>query len=178
VDTPEQARAVVDAAKFPPIGKRSYGSRRLIDRHGRNYSDAANEQTMLIAQIESPQAIENVDVIASVAGVDALFLGPDDLLLRRGVSMTVPRNPQLLARDMETVISACRTHGKVGVMIGVGEEMLKLCMSMGFSLIVSGSDVGFLTGASTKAAADARQVIEGASKAKPTEPAATVKSIY
>jgi 4-hydroxy-2-oxoheptanedioate aldolase len=175
VDTPEQARAVVDAAKFPPLGKRSYGSRRMIDHHGRNYSDTANEQTMLIAQIESPQAIENVEAIASVSGVDALFLGPDDLLLRRGVSMTVPRNPQLLGKDMERVMAACRKHGKVGVMIGVGEEMLKLCMSTGFSMIVSGSDVGFLTGSSTKSAADARKVIgESSSRDTPEAP----KSIY
>src|SRR2546425_11308236 len=88
VDTPEQARAVVDAAKFPPLGKRSYGGRRPIDFQGRTYSDTANIDTLLIAQIESPQAIDNVDAIASVAGVDALFLGPDDLMLRRGFSLT------------------------------------------------------------------------------------------
>src|SRR5437016_448957 len=63
VDTPEQARAIAFAAKFPPLGKRSYGSRRLVDQQGRNYSDAANEDTLLIVQIESPQAIENVDAI-------------------------------------------------------------------------------------------------------------------
>src|SRR5688500_15778631 len=88
VDTAEQAGAGADAAKFPPLGKRSYGGRRPIDFQGRSYSDTANTDTLLIAQIESPQAIENADAIAATSGVDALFLGPDDLMLRRGHSMT------------------------------------------------------------------------------------------
>ena len=54
VDTPEQATIAVDAAKFPPLGKRSYGSRRNIDFQGRSYSDTANDDTLLIIQIESP----------------------------------------------------------------------------------------------------------------------------
>jgi 4-hydroxy-2-oxoheptanedioate aldolase len=175
VDTPDQARAVVDAAKFPPLGKRSYGGRRPIDQQGRTYSDSANQDTLLIAQIESPQAIENVDAIASINGVDALFLGPDDLMLRRGFSMTSPKSKETLGKDMETVAGACKKHGKVGVMVGVGEEMLGLCLSMGFRMIVSGSDVGFLAGGSKQTSAEARAVIGQARSAAP-EPA--TKSIY
>jgi 4-hydroxy-2-oxoheptanedioate aldolase len=177
VDTPEQARAVVDAAKFPPLGKRSYGGRRPIDFHGRNYSDTANADTLLIAQIESPQAIENADAIAAVPGVDALFLGPDDLMLRRGFSMTETKSKETLGKDMEIVASACRKHGKVGVMVGVGEEMLRLCLSMGFQMIVGGSDVGFLAGGSKQAVGDARKVI-GMAKPAASAAGADTKSIY
>jgi len=53
VDTPQEARAVVDAAKFPPLGKRSYGGRRPIDLYGRSYADAANTEILLVCQIES-----------------------------------------------------------------------------------------------------------------------------
>jgi len=160
VDTPEQARAVVDAAKFPPLGKRSYGGRRPIDLLGRKYSDTANEDLLLIVQIESPQAIENAEAIAAVAGVDALFLGPDDIMLRRGYSMTTPRSRETLGRDMQAVITACRRHGKVGVMVGVGEEMLRLCVSMGFQMIVSGSDVMFLAAGSKQASDEARVILK------------------
>ncbi|WP_428938601.1 HpcH/HpaI aldolase family protein [Fontivita pretiosa] len=160
VDTPEQARAVVDAAKFPPLGKRSYGGRRPIDLLGRKYSDTANEDLLLIVQIESPQAIENAEAIAAVPGIDALFLGPDDIMLRRGYSMTAPRSKETLGKDMQAVISACRKHGKVGVMVGVGEEMLRLCVSMGFQMIVSGSDVMFLATGSKRASEDARAVVK------------------
>ena len=175
VDSIEQARAVVDAAKFPPLGKRSYGGRRPIDFQGRNYSDTANRDTLLIAQIESPQAIENADAIAAVDGVDALFLGPDDLMLRRGFSMTSPKSKETLGKDMDVVIRACRAHGKVGVMVGVGEEMLRLCVSMGYQMIVSGSDVGFLAGGSKQASAEARAVI---GQTKTTSPEPPTKSVY
>ena len=178
VDTPEQAKAVVDSAKFPPLGKRSYGGRRPIDFQGRGYSDSANADTLLIAQIESPQAIENVDAIAAIEGVDALFLGPDDLMLRRGYSMTETKSKQTLGKDMEAVMAACRKHGKVGVMVGVGEEMLRLCLSMGFAMVVSGSDVGFLAGGSKQAAGEARKVIGQASGDVGADAAGGTKSIY
>jgi 4-hydroxy-2-oxoheptanedioate aldolase len=160
VDTPDQARAVVHAAKFPPLGGRSYGGRRPVDLQGRTYSDTANTDTLLVVQIESPQAIENADAIAATPGVDALFLGPDDVMLRRGYSMTTPRSRETLGKDMEAVAAAARKHGKLSVMVGVGAEMLTLSVSCGFNLIVAGGDVGFLANASKQASAEARAIAD------------------
>jgi 4-hydroxy-2-oxoheptanedioate aldolase len=159
VDTPEQARALVAAAKFPPLGGRSYGGRRPIDQLGRTYSDTANQDTLLVAQIETPLAIENVDQIAAVEGVDALFLGPDDLMLRRGRRMDVPRTREMLWADLTAVTTACRKHGKFGVMVGMGAEMFKLSLEAGFNMIVSGGDVGFLAGGSKQASAEVRAIL-------------------
>lgn len=167
VDTPEQARSLVDAAKFPPRGKRSYGGRRPIDFRGRNYSGTANDDTILVLQIETPQAIDNAEQIAAVPGVDALFLGPDDIMLRRGFRMDVPRTKETLSADMEAVIAACRKHGKFGVMVGFGAEMLGLCVQMGFNLIVSGGDVPFLANSSKQVSADARAVVKAQKAAQP-----------
>lgn len=158
VDTLEQAQSVVNAAKFPPLGKRSYGGRRVIDFQGRGYSDDANDDLLLICQIESPEAIDNADAIAALPGVDALFLGPDDVLLRRGVSMTAPHSKESLGADMEAVMNACRKHGKIGVMVGHG-EMLPLCVQMGFSLVVSGGDVPFLANTSKRVSNEARELL-------------------
>lgn len=161
IDTPEQARAAVHAAKFPPLGGRSYGARRAIDRKGRTYSDTANADLLLICQIESPQAIENANAIASIDGVDALFLGPDDVLLRRGVSMTAPRDRKSLEADMRAVIDACRKHNKLGVMVGASPEMLATSLELGYQMIVVSGDVGLLASGSTKAATDARALVAG-----------------
>jgi len=174
VDTPEQAKAIVKAAKFPPLGGRSYGGRRPIDLHGRMFSDTANDDTLLICQIESPEAIENADVIAAVPGVDALFLGPDDVMLRRGFKMNAPRNKETLGKDMEAVMKACRKHGKIGCSVGMGEEMLKLSLSMGFQIIVSGGDVAFLANTSKSTVTEAREIVNGhASSGKPAATDAT-----
>jgi len=168
VDTVAQARSVAAAAKFPPLGNRSYGGRRPIDLAGRTYSDSANDDTLCVVQIESPQALENAAAIAALPGVDALFLGPDDMLLRRGVDMNRPRNRDTLGSDMQRVADACRAHGKVAAMVGVGAEMLGLCYEMGYRLVVAGSDVLFLAGGSQRASADARALL--ASRAESQQP--------
>ncbi len=159
VDTPDQARAVVTAAKFPPLGNRSYGGRRIGDLRGRSYSDTANDDTVLVAQIETPEALKNVEAIAAVAGIDALFLGPDDLLLRRGVSTDAPRNRENLGPALEAVLQACRKHGKASVMVGMSAELLQLGVELGFQIIACGADVRFLTTASQQTAAAARAVV-------------------
>jgi len=169
VDTAEQAQAVARAAKFPPLGNRSYGGRRPVDLAGRTYSDTANEDTILIAQIESPTAIANAEAIAATPGVDALFLGPDDVMLRRGFSMTTPRSKDTLGKDLEAVASACRKHGKIACTVGFGAEMLTLCVQTGYQLIVAGGDVAFLANASKQAAADARNVLKSLVAQSPAE---------
>jgi 4-hydroxy-2-oxoheptanedioate aldolase len=166
VDTLEQAQNVVNAAKFPPLGRRSYGARRPIDRQGRLYSDTANEEVLLVAQIESPEAIENAEAIAAIPGIDALFLGPDDIMLRRGYSMTAPRSKETLGADMEAVATACRNQGKFAVMVGFGAEMLGLCVELGFSMVVSGGDVPFLANGSKQASEEARAVLAKTTTAK------------
>lgn len=161
VDDVEAAKRVVHAAKFPPLGGRSYGGRRPIDLWGRNYSDTANARTLVVVQIESPRAIANVEAIAAVEGVDALFLGPDDILLRRGVSMTAPRSKEALGEDMEAVVRGCRHAGKIACCVGVGAEMFRLCAQVGFTMIVAGGDVPFVANASAAASKEARAILDG-----------------
>lgn len=177
VDTPEEAREISAAARFPPVGKRSYGGRRPIDFRGRNYSNTANEDTILVVQIETPLGIENSEKIAAVPGVDALFLGPDDITLRRGFKMDTPRTRDVLGKDMEAVIGACRKHGKFGVMVGISAEILKLSLQMGFNMIVGGGDVSFLANTSKQASADARAVIKDTGAAPHSGPD-KVKGLY
>ena len=161
-DTVEEARAAAAAAKFPPLGRRSYGARRVVDRRGRAYSDTANTDKLLIVQIESPQAIDAADAIAAIDGVDALMLGPDDVMLRRGFSMMAPRSPEALGKDMKAVTDACKKHGKIAMGVGFGSELFNLHMSLGYRLIICGSDVPFLANSSKTASSEARGWIAGA----------------
>jgi len=152
VDTPEQAGRAVQAAKFPPLGNRSYGGRRVIDLRGRDYAKTANEETLLVVQIETPEGLANVDAVAAVPGVDALFLGADDLFLRRSCPMDSPRTPEMVRADLVAVGEACRRHGRLAAAVGPTDELLSLCRSCGFQLVVAGSDAGFLATASQQAA--------------------------
>jgi 4-hydroxy-2-oxoheptanedioate aldolase len=178
VDTPEEAKAVVKAAKFPPLGGRSYGGRRPIDRQGRLYSDSANTETLLIVQIESPEAVANADRIAAVPGVDALFLGPDDITLRRGGKMDAPISKEMLEKDMAAVSTACKKHNKFAVCIGVGADMLTLALKYGFNLVVSGSDVMFLAKSSKQVSAEARELVKGHASAEKPKKGKTRDTLY
>jgi 4-hydroxy-2-oxoheptanedioate aldolase len=160
VECAEDARRLVRAAKFPPLGERSYGARRSIDLGGRLFIETANAATELICQIESPGAVERADEIASVPGVDGLFLGPDDYMLRKGFSMDHPRGLDSLGDALEKVAGACSNHGKKGMAVGVGEGIAERCVELGYDYIVGGVDVGFLAGASKTASAGLRKLFE------------------
>lgn len=113
INTVEEAEALVRATKFPPLGNRGYDGAGLDSDYlydgGHDYCDAANRETVLIAQIESIEAVHNAEAIAAVEGIDALFLGWGDLGLR------VARSPDVSwtvdeAADM--VAAAARAQGK------------------------------------------------------------------
>ena len=152
VESLEEAQAMVRAAKFPPIGNRSYGGRRVIDRLGRSYYKTANRDTVLILQVESNAAVELADRLAALEGVDGLFLGPDDLLIRDGWDVDAPKDMKTIGRQSRHVGECCRRHGKLSVCLGVSDATLAMAKEFGYRLVVGAGDVGFLAGGSKAAA--------------------------
>ena len=176
VDTVEHAKKIVQAAKFPPLGDRSFGGRRPIDLYGRGYVDVANDKTKLICQIESPEALANVDAIAALPGVDGLFVGPDDLMLRLGSSMTEGSDKEVLRSAITKVALACQKNNKDCLCVGVGEEMTRLCAESGVNYIVAGGDVSFIASGSKTALEISRQVVK--SNVPKSETSANKSGIY
>lgn len=114
-DTPEQARTLVEYAKYSPMGKRGMSMMRAHNRYipvpdPVAYMKQANEETILIAQIESARSVENIDAILSVEGIDVAFMGPNDLCCDLGV--TGNQKAPVFARSVEKVIEAAKRHGK------------------------------------------------------------------
>lgn len=159
IDTVEQALIAVRAAKFPPLGNRSFGGRRPIDLKGREYVETANVQTKLICQIESPEALENVSKLAALPGVDGLFLGPDDLMLRMDCSLSGEAKQRKLEEAIQAVVQACQQFGKDSICVGAGREMMNICLSAGVGFIVAGGDVGFLAAGSKEALEMSREAV-------------------
>src|SRR5438552_8336923 len=81
VQTAEEARAAVAATRYPPQGIRGVAVTHRANRFGRvkDYFKRANEEICLLVQIETRQALQNIEAIAAVEGVDVLFIGPSDL---------------------------------------------------------------------------------------------------
>ncbi len=109
----EQARDIVDAAHFPPKGRRGFGSTTRAAAYGfaprPHVVRAANEETLVIAQIETRKGVENLSDILAVDGIDLVFLGTSDLSLDYG--FTSPSDPAMLPL-LTQVITTIRRRGK------------------------------------------------------------------
>ncbi|HMD64124.1 MAG TPA: aldolase/citrate lyase family protein [Stellaceae bacterium] len=160
VDTPEQAREIVDHLKYPPIGHRSLaGAQAIFDFQSLpigEMAQAANAALLVIPMVETPTAIANAEAIAAVPGIDALLIGTNDLAAEMGIPGEFGHARILGA--YETVIAACRRHNKWPGMGGVYDDaLLQKYVGMGMRLVLTGSDGGFLMAGASRRAALARE---------------------
>lgn len=140
VSTPEMAAQLVDSVKFPPIGNRGIDGAGLdSDFLLGDYStfpERANRETFLVVQIETPEAVENVDAIAATPGLDGMFVGPGDLSLR----LKHRSNGMTLETAFEKVAEAAAKHGVAwGCPVATREE-LQLRRSQGGQLLNHGGE--------------------------------------
>jgi 2-keto-3-deoxy-L-rhamnonate aldolase RhmA len=156
VDTAEEARAIVDAYRFPSLGHRSmsgnyphFGFAGVPTAEAAKALDAA---TFLVAMIETPQAVEAAESIAAVPGLDALLVGCSDLSAEMGIPGQVSHDRVVAA--LERVIAACRKHGKTpGVGGAYAEPLLRRYTGLGMRLVLAGNDASVLVEASKARAA-------------------------
>jgi 2-keto-3-deoxy-L-rhamnonate aldolase RhmA len=143
VDSGEQARKAVEALRFAPLGKRSFGGRRVIDLYGRNYH--VDHELLVIAQIETKESLQNLYDIIHTQGIDALFFSADDLRLSMGMPMntSVIGNKEL-EKAMEATAKAAVGAGKFCGCVAASNEMVKITVDMGYRLLVGGTDSMFL----------------------------------
>ena len=153
VDTPEQARTLVDAFRFAPMGHRSTGGTNA--QFGYRPPAAAeaqkllNAEILIIPMIETPLAVENADAIAAIPGIDALLIGTNDLSLEMGISGQIGH--ERIKAAYKTVAEACKRHGKVLGMGGVYDQELSAhYIGLGARLILGASDHALLLNAATQ----------------------------
>ncbi|BBK32942.1 2-keto-3-deoxy-L-rhamnonate aldolase RhmA [Stella humosa] len=155
VDTGEEAATVADRLRYPPQGHRSVagGMPQLNFAPVSNAEAAAafNKAMLVVVMLETPTAIANADAIAAVPGIDVLMIGTSDLTMEMGLSGQLT-HPDVVAA-YETVIAACKKHGKWAGMGGVYvEEPMKKYVDMGVRMILSGNDLSLLMAAATQRA--------------------------
>jgi 2-keto-3-deoxy-L-rhamnonate aldolase RhmA len=151
VTSAEVARKVVAAAKFPPLGHRSV-SIGLPQLRFQNWPVAEsrrvlNERTTVVAMIEGPEALDRVEEIAAVDGVDILFIGTNDLCAELGIDGQFEH--ELVRKAYIRTIEACRAHGKN---VGIGglsgkPKLLAEFIKLGALYVSAGSDLQYLIGA-------------------------------
>lgn len=144
VSTVGQARAAVSFAKYPPEGVRGVAAA-AASRYGTelaSYLRSANAETLVGVQIETKEALEHLEEIAKVPGVDLLFVGPQDLTLSLGL-MDDRKNPRV-HDAMRAVVGACERAGKIPGTLVVDADEKRFAVDAGFRFISLASDVRFL----------------------------------
>ncbi|MEE8442169.1 MAG: aldolase/citrate lyase family protein [Dehalococcoidia bacterium] len=121
VDTPEEAKAAVDAVKYPPLGVRGFSSGVRNNRFGMGmpsgeYLEHANRETLVCLMVETPEGIKNAEAIARVEGVDVVFVGAGDLSVLMGVpgQNTHPDVIKAVEGAVEGILRAGKTAGCSG----------------------------------------------------------------
>ena len=147
VESAADAREAVARLKFPPDGHRSVSySLAQLGHQPMRQADAArqfNDAMLIVAMIESRKAVEAAGDIAAVPGIDALFVGANDLATDLGVPGDFA-NPAI-ANACAQVVSACTTHGKWPALGGVyTEEPLRRYVDLGMRLVLGGTDMALL----------------------------------
>ena len=148
INTPEEARAYVSFAKFPPLGERSWGPHRAMALAGMSdqqaYLREANELTVTLAMIETQTALDNVEAIAATPGIDALFLGPSDLSITLTNGGAIDPLSAEVDRAIDRMVAAAHKTGKImGAYCHNGERAVALA-KRGARFLAVGSDLAFL----------------------------------
>jgi len=150
INTPEDAELLVRACKYPPRGYRSFGPIRAkyasggAIHGGGDYHNYANEETLAIPQIETREAIKNLDRILSTPGIGAIYIGPSDL------SMALGKEPRKGQSDPEVVEAKQEILNKAkqyGIPAGIHTNSVEVAVEMvkqGFQLVSLQSDDRFL----------------------------------
>jgi len=155
VNSEDDARAAVAAAKYPPMGMRSWGPiRAALDVP--DYSpETANRRTIVAVMIETPGGVENLDAILAVPGVDAVYVGPSDLALGHGMTPTLNATDPEHVRLIETIVDRCRQHGIVAGIHCDSVETVHRWHARGYGMFTVGSDAALMRGAATAVVANA-----------------------
>ncbi|AMG75146.1 HpcH/HpaI aldolase family protein [Sphingopyxis granuli] len=143
VQSGEEAAAIVRACRYPPGGERGVGGARAA-RWGLipDYLHKADEQIAIIVQVETRQALDDIDAIAGTEGVDGVFIGPADLSASLG-HLGQPAHPDV-AREILHVIDRIRTAGKAPGILTRDPEMLREATERGALLNAVGLDASLL----------------------------------
>ncbi len=144
VQNAEEARRAVEATRYPPHGVRGVSVAARASRYGRTpgYLAKANDEICVLVQVETGQALDQIEAIAAVKGVDGVFIGPSDLAASLGhVGNPQHADVQAAIKDAVTRLKAV---GKPAGMLTGNEEEARRYIDWGYLFVAVGADVGLL----------------------------------
>jgi 4-hydroxy-2-oxoheptanedioate aldolase len=163
VNTREDAQKLVAYTHYAPRGTRSFGPIRALLYGGADYPQHANDTIVTFAMIETAQALDNLDAILSVEGLDAIYIGPSDLSLALGCNPTFDDLDPKAAQAVDHILERAKAHGLVAGIHNASADAALKRIAKGFQFVTVSSDARLM-------AAGAQQVMakmRGAMKPPP-----------
>jgi 2-keto-3-deoxy-L-rhamnonate aldolase RhmA len=143
--TPELARQAAAACRYPPHGCRGSGAglAKVCWPDPEHYSDSADENIMVVIIIEEARALDRIDEIAAIPGIDVIFIGTSDLSFSLGLrgDQQDPKLQDAISR----IVAAGKRHGKFLGRPAPSPSQVKRYLEQGFQLFQAPTDMGFLT---------------------------------
>ena len=139
VNDPEAAARAVSACRYAPVGSRSYGPVAAISRYSEDYARVANDTVSCIVMIETAEAVDRIDEILSVPGIDAVYVGPVDLSLTLGLPPDTDHDDERFVTAITRIVDACERHGIVPG-IHADATLAPKWAAAGFRMITVGYD--------------------------------------
>ncbi len=164
VNTREDAQKLVAWTHYAPRGTRSFGPVRATLYGGADYPQFANETIVTFAMIETAQALDNLDDILSVEGLDAVYIGPSDLSISLGCKPAMDDLEPKVSQAVDHILARAKAHGVVAGIHNTGPESALRRMVKGFQLVTVSSDARLI-------AAGAQQVMAAMRAGSPARPA-------
>jgi len=159
INTVEEARRFAGFMKFPPVGERSWGAYGAISLSGLepgDYLRKANELTVSFAMVETREALNIIDDILAVPGIDGIFIGPSDLSIAlsggRGLDPTGPE----VEKAMDHALVRVRAAGKIAAIYAMSGARAAELARKGFHMVSIGTDTSMLRAGAQAALAAAR----------------------
>ena len=147
VNSKEQAEAVVRAAKYPPLGGRSWGGYTALQTYGMSAADylkRANVMTQVFTMIETQAALDAVEEIASVPGLDGLFVGPSDLSIALSKGAGIDKTAKHTLEAMKRIAAAAKKNNLVAGAFAGSADVIKTYAALGYTFMAAAVDVDLL----------------------------------
>ncbi|MCW5632235.1 MAG: 2,4-dihydroxyhept-2-ene-1,7-dioic acid aldolase [Rubrivivax sp.] len=148
VNTRDDAARLVAWTHYAPQGTRSFGPVRASIYGGADYPEKANSTVVVFAMIETAQALDNLDAILSVEGLDAIYIGPSDLSLALGCKPTFDDVDPKVADAIKHIAERARAHGVVAGVHNGRPDVALARIAMGFRFVTLSSDARILASGS------------------------------
>ncbi len=148
INTREDAEKLVAYSHYAPQGTRSFGPIRASIYGGPDYAENANATIVTFAMIETAQALDNLDEILSVPGLDAIYIGPSDLSLSLGCRPVFDDVDDKAAQAIDHIVERARAHGVVAGIHNGRPDVAQARIDKGFRFVTLGSDARMLAAGS------------------------------